>query len=335
MGIVRRVSSVAAKVIVAVVLIVAIVVVVLRLTNPDPRSSDGWTERATMPDERGEVASAVVGDRLVVMGGLRGAGTTSDAVSVYDTGGRWRRGDRLPAGRHHAAAAADDAYVYLSGGAASATDWTAADDLWRAEPGGSWEDLATMPEGRQSHDMVHVDGKLYVVGGVGPGGRDGDTLVYDIAGDSWERLGPLPSGRDHLRAVAVGRHVWAIGGRAGGITDRVDILDTRSGRWRRGPDLPVAMSAMGVGAIDGAIHVVGGEDPHPVTGGVIDEHFVLPQGADAWEDAPLPALPVHGPASGVLDGRLVITGGASRQGAFSTLSWTGVTQVFDPGDERD
>jgi hypothetical protein len=89
------------------------------------------------------------------------------------------------------------------------------------------------------------------------------------------------------------------------------------------------MSAMAVGVIDDELHVIGGEDPD-LTGGVSKKHFVLERGSDRWREAPVPVLPVHGGAFGVYRGRLIVAGGASRQGALSTISWTGVTQSFEP-----
>ncbi|MGH7856193.1 MAG: hypothetical protein ACREQY_02610, partial [Candidatus Binatia bacterium] len=105
--------------------------------------------------------------------------------------------------------------------------------------------------------------------------------------------------------------------------------DPRADRWRRGPDLPEPMSAMAVGVVGGRLHVAGGEDPD-LLGGTIDAHFSLGPGERTWERASRPLLPVHGAAFGVAGDRLFVAGGASRQGALSVVSWTGVTQAFEP-----
>jgi hypothetical protein len=157
-----------------------------------------------------------------------------------------------------------------------------------------------MPEGRLGHDLVAVDGRLYVVGGDGPGS---DVLVYE-PGRGWERGAALGSRPDHIRAVVLDGEVWAIGGRIDDLTSAVSIYDPEADAWRDGPELPFGMSAMAVGVLDGAIHVVGGEDPDLLGGRVHDRHVVLAPGAEAWEPAPEPLLPVHGAGYGVLpDGR--------------------------------
>ncbi len=311
-----------------VVVVVALVVTVLWLTRPQPASSPGWERLADMSVARGEVAAAVADGKLVVAGGLRGAGTTSRDVSVYAIAtDRWRPGRALPSPRHHAAAASVGKRVYVSGGARTATDWTPTTTVWRSRPGGRWDELPAMPEGRQGHAMVALGGRLYVVGGVGPSDR---TLIYDVSRKRWTTGAPLPGGRDHLRAVAWDGRVWALGGRSGDPLRRVDIYDPRRDTWTSGPELPDPMSAMSVGVVDETLHVVGGEDPDAIGGGVSTKHFALDRNGDRWREDSAAILRVHGAGFGMYKDTLIIAGGASRQGALSTISWTGVTQSFEP-----
>lgn len=305
-----------------------IAVLVVRLTNPGPQESPKWQQVADMPRERGEVASANLGSQLVVVGGLYGIGRTSDATYVYEiVRNEWAIGRTLPAPRHHAAAAALEDFVYVAGGAPAATDWTPTRTVWRARPGDPWRASPPMPEGRQGHAMVGVRDHLYVVGGVG---RTDRTLIFDASDDRWTTGAALPRGRDHLRAVAWRGEIWAIGGRDDQPLTRVDIYDPRRDRWRRGPDLPLPMSAMAVGIVDDVLHVVGGEDPALLGGAVLHQHFALRRGAERWAELRHPLLPVHGAGFAVYEGQFLVTGGATRPGLLSTLSWTSVTQMFRP-----
>jgi N-acetylneuraminic acid mutarotase len=329
----RRIARSVALAAAGTLAVIVLWIAVLIATNPGPRTTDHWDRLADMPGGRGEVASAVAGDRLVVLGGLHGPGRTSRTVTAYDlTEDRWERLPDLPAPRHHAAATGLDGAVYVTGGSPRATDWGPRDQLWRLEPGASdWEVLEPMPEGRLGHDMVAVGDHLYVVGGDGPGS---DVLFYE-PGRGWERGAALGSRPDHIRAVVLDGEVWAIGGRIDDLTSVVSIYDPEADSWRDGPALPYGMSAMAVGVLDGAIHVVSGEDPDLLGGRVHDRHVVLAGGGREWEQAPRPLLPVHGAGYGVLpdrgDDALVIAGGARRQGVLSAVSWTGITQVHRPG----
>jgi hypothetical protein len=308
-----------------VVLILIAAVVVLRLTNPRPKAQIGWFRLGTMRHARGELAGATVGDKLVVAGGLYGLGRTSRDVDVFNiTERQWVIGTPLPAPRHHAAAAGLDGWVYVSGGASSVVKWEPRREVWRSRPGGAWEAVAPMPEGRVGHAMVAWSGRLYVIGGVG---RTNSTLAYNPA-HGWSKAAPLPAGRDHLRAVVWGDEIWVIGGRRSHLSKRVDIYTPRDDRWHSGPDLPKPMSAMAVGVLGGDLHVIGGENPSLIGGGVLTDHFVLRIDEHRWNPRPRGMLPVHGAGFGTYQEGLYIAGGATRAGALSVLSWTGVTQLY-------
>jgi N-acetylneuraminic acid mutarotase len=322
----RRIARALLAAVLALLLIATASVVVLRLTNPRAKPELGWLRTAYIPRQpRGEAASAMAGHRLVVAGGLYGIGRTSANVDFYDVKQRqWIIGIPLPAPRHHAAAAALGDSVYVTGGAASATNSSPRTDVWRSQPGGKWQRVAPMPEGRVGHAMVAFGSKLYVFGGVG---ATNATLVYDPK-SGWSTAAALPAGRDHLRAVVWEGEVWVIGGRKSGLTKRVDIYDPVQDRWHAGPDLPKAMSAMAVGILSGRLHVIGGENPAFIGGRVLQDHFLLKEDSTTWERRAPPPLPVHGAAFGAYQDVMFIAGGSTRQGALSVLSWTGLTQVY-------
>jgi len=322
-----------------VLLLVVATGVVLYLTNPSPREATAWTTAAPLPDARGESSGTVIetadGPQLAVVGGLSGFGNTRDDVTLYDpTGDVWTTLSAMPEPRHHTAAAAIGSTLYVSGGSPSATDLTTATtDLWAldVEAGGSWEAFAPLPQPRWGHRMVALDGRVYAVGGLpGP-----DVQIYDPVDDSWSLGAPLPEVRDHLGVVVRDGEIWVLGGRdrLDDLTTRVDVYDPESNEWRDGPALPAPVSAAAVGVVDSAIHLVDGEDPATFAGGILDAHWVLEADAEEWSPGPPSRLPVHGAADGVIDDRLYVAGGATRQGALSTISWTAEVQVLEPGAE--
>jgi hypothetical protein len=324
----RRVARWLGVVVVVASVVVALAIAALVATRPTATDTSGWELLSPMPSRRGEVAAAVTADRrLIVVGGLTGVGRTTDEVALYShTEGRWQAGPSLPERRPHVAAETLGSDVYVSGGAAGTLRWDPTVTVWRLGPQRSaWEEAPAMPEGRWGHRLVALSGRLYVVGGHGDSAA---VLVFDPV-DGWSVGAELPRPRDHLGAVAFDGEIWAIGGRDRHITDQVDIYDRAEDRWRPGPPLPAATSAAAVGVADGTIVVVGGEDPAVVGGGIVHRHWRLADDRDRWEPLLPPPLVTHGSADGVLDGRLVIAGGASRQGALSPTSWTATTQVLD------
>ena len=193
-----------------------------------------------------------------------------------------------------------------------------------------------MPAPRSAHRVVALDGRLYVVGGVGgPAdgpGASGRVLIYDVASASWSEGAPLPLNRDHLGAVVVGTEIWAIGGRAGGQNlARVDIYNPATDKWREGSALPEPTSGAADGILDGVLLISAGEDPG--RGLIVDRHWRLDTrlGAGAaWGALAPPPLAVHGVPGIVADGRFLIIAGSTRPGGQSNTAWTGATQAYSP-----
>jgi N-acetylneuraminic acid mutarotase len=322
----------------AVALAVAVVTVVgLGLTNPSEEDRQGWEQLADVPDPRGEVASTVVErdgrEVLVVAGGYTGrrAATVASVHAFDPQRGAWEALPDLPEPRHHAGAAGLDGDLYVSGGARSATDREARTSLWVLRDGAEgWEELVPMPEGRESHRMVALHGRLHVIGARH---GEGEVLTYDPDADSWSVAAPLPEPRHHLGVLVVGEEIWAVGGRDEDedVLDAVHVWNPVEDTWRAGPALPFPVSAAAEGVLDGAIHLVGGEDPSVPGGEVLQAHLVLPQRADVWEEATPAPVSTHGAGRGVIGGRLFVAGGSARQGLLSPAAWTPSTAAYDPG----
>lgn len=345
----RRVVAAGTVIFLAVVLLLLALAVWLLLTAPQSRDAPHWRLGPDLPLPHGELAT-VVGQRpgecdappcapqtaLVVLGGITGTGEVLDRVHWYlARDERWVIGPALPAARHHTAAAALDGAVYVSGGSRTLDrPWQASASFWRLEPtANEWQVLPEMSAPRWGHRMVALDKRLYVVGGQGGGS---EVLIYE-PGQGWSEGAPMPVPRDHLSVVAVDGLIWAIGGRSPESLARVDIYDPVQDEWRDGPGLPEVTSGAAEGVIDGHILILGGEEPALRGGHIIDRHWWLDTRAEAprWRAAPPPPLAVHGADGAVLEGQMVIAGGAARHGLLSVLGWTDKLQVLASGPPFD
>lgn len=337
----RRIGLYLGLGVVAIALLGAALLLGLMASAPEPRADTEWILEQPMPAAKGELATAVVEravpcpqppcaptSRIAVVSGIAGLGRVLDSVYFFEPESRrWERGPPLPAARHHGAAVGLGGALYFTGGAASLTGpWQPEADFWRLAPDAEqWQTLPPMPEPRWGHRLVTHAGRLYVIGGQGPGA---DVLIHDPE-TGWRRGAALPEPRDHLSAVVVDDEIWAIGGRAPASLARVDIYDIASDSWREGPALPEPTSGAAEGVIDGRILIFGGEEPTR-GGGIIDAHWQFDTRAAhaGWRPAPAPALAVHGADGTVYDGRMVIVGGASRHGALSVTAWTDLMQTL-------
>jgi len=112
---------------------------------------------------------------------------------------------------------------------------------------GQWEKLTPLPAPRSSHDAVAMGDKLYVAGGWQMSGGTNkpvwpaNALVLDLKnpGAGWREF-PQPFQRRALALAAQGTHLYCIGGMNSDnqTTLAVDIYDTATGQWSKGPELP-------------------------------------------------------------------------------------------------
>src|SRR6266851_6999393 len=90
----------------------ALIIVALAAHAQSQAPPGAWTQRASMPAVRGEVAAAAVGDRLFALGG----GVAGKAVArneEYDPAAdRWQERAPLPQPRDHLGVAAHDGKNY-------------------------------------------------------------------------------------------------------------------------------------------------------------------------------------------------------------------------------
>ena len=202
---------------------------------------------------------------------------------------------------------------------------------WAAVPASglsTWTAKTSMPYARSEVGVAQLEGRIYVIGGSGPGADERVVQVYDIAADSWTLAAPLPVGLNHVGAVAVGRKVYVFGGfrESGGASADCFAYDPSSNRWNRIAPLLSPRGSPAVAVLDGLIHVAGGNDR-----GSIRAHDVYDPGRDTWTSrAPLPVGRDHmALVADPAQARLYAFGG--RIGTYAHN--TGYADAYDPATD--
>ena len=163
---------------------------------------DRWVRLPPLKHARGAAAAAVVGDRIVVVGG-QADGKLVPQTEVFD-GQRWTDAARMPTPREHLGAASDGRYLYAVGG----RELSAAENvgaLERYDPANdSWSKLAAMPKVVGSVGVTFVAGRVIAVGGEGittrrtscramtcavMPGRSSPRCRRHVTGPRWRRSG--------------------------------------------------------------------------------------------------------------------------------------------------
>lgn len=216
---------------------------------------------APLPEMVTSFGAVTVGDWLYAFGGHRGERHEYSAEMVSGSLSRLRLSDgrvweSLPASTpgQGLALVAFDGCIYRVGGMAARNPAGAQQDLYsqaivqKFDPRRNrWEEAPSLPTPRSSHDAVVVGSRLYAMGGwqmMGGTNRSlwpANALVLDLArpGSGWREFSQ-PFQRRALALAALESRVYCIGGMDSDNkpTLSVDIYDTVSGQWSKGPDLP-------------------------------------------------------------------------------------------------
>jgi hypothetical protein len=177
-------------------------------------SAGRWVEGPPLNHPRAAAAAAVVGDKIVVVGGR--VGHPEELVGqteVYD-GNAWHDGADIPVPGDHLAAAADPAYLYAVGGR-KFTAGSNTDAVQRYEPAtDQWTTLTALPQPVSGAGAAIIDGQLLVAGGETTTTVFSTVQAYDLTVPTatWTTLPALTQGRHGLAVTAIGNTLYAIAG---------------------------------------------------------------------------------------------------------------------------
>lgn len=167
---------------------------------------------ASLPVARGAGGAAVVGDRIVLAGGVGPDGGLIAQVDVYDPDNdTWSQGPELPTPRDHlAVAAVGDTVVAANGRMQSFASNTERVEVWNTSRD-AWERGADAPTARGGLDGTAWNGSLVVAGGEESGGTFDEVEAYDPGGN-WSRLPPMPTARHGLCVARMADGVHTVTG---------------------------------------------------------------------------------------------------------------------------
>ena len=275
-----------------------------------------WVELPPLLQPRAAGAAAVVGDRLVVTGGVGANGRLLNTTEVFD-GNTWKLGAEMPTPRQMLGAASDDEVVYAVGG----TDGTA--DLSTVEAydpaADSWISLPGLPQPSSDLGVAIADARLVAVGGLSAGRVLQTVSVMDLATKTWAGLPGMSTARHGMAVAAVEKSVYAIGGATEAdntqVTSTAGVLKLAprklqpASAWRSLQDAPTPRLMMAWTVLDDKIWIAGGMS-HGDTLPIVQSYD--PQ-TGAWQAQPPLPVPLHHATATTYRGEMVVIGGASDE----------------------
>ena len=135
---------------------------------------------------------------------------------------------------------------------------------------------------------------------------------------SWQSHSALPEPRTEVAAAVAAGEIVTVGGlvESGGNTARTDAYSIAADRWRRLPDLPVAVDHAAAASANGRVYVVGGYGGDRLP---LRSVFVLERGS--WRE--LARLPdARGAAAAAIaGGKLYVVGGIDGRRSLARIAF--------------
>jgi N-acetylneuraminic acid mutarotase len=173
---------------------------------------------------------------------------------------------------------------------------------------------------------------------------------YDPVADSWKALAPMPTKRGSPVAVTVGDRIYVIGGattppgtsepavhpqRPHISVGTVEEYDPATNTWRARRPMPTPRNHTTAGVVNGKVYVIGGRVGAAFisVGSNVDVVEEYDPATDTWGAvrARMPSAR-SAMASGVLGGRIYVTGGEGQTGQYMTTFRA--LEAYDPAANR-
>ena len=202
-------------------------------------------------------AVALPGGRVLLLGGLSAADTSTDTLAVVSASGERSLG-RIPAALHDTAAVLIGGRVYLFGGGTAAN--TQSDQIVRVDPSSVRSAVVgRLPAPSSDQSAAALGGTAYVVGGY-TGSRWLDSIVVYRPGSPAHVVAHLPTPVRYAAVAAAGGSIVVAGGSLpnGTASDAVYRYTPGSSRVVRIGTLPAPTTHAAAAAVGGTVYVIGG-----------------------------------------------------------------------------
>jgi non-specific serine/threonine protein kinase len=177
------------------------------------RAKGRWVEGPALHHPRAAGAAAVVGGKIVVVGGRTG-GRSEQVVSqteVYD-GKTWTDAAAIPVPGDHVAATTDGTYLYAVGGR-RLTPSANTKAVQRFDPAtGQWTQLPPLPTADSDLGAAIIGGQLITFGGENLFTVFGTVRAYNLATKTWSTLPSLAQPRHGMGVAVIRNTLYAIDG---------------------------------------------------------------------------------------------------------------------------
>jgi N-acetylneuraminic acid mutarotase len=295
-----------------------------------PVSAQEWSLGSTMPKPKSEMASAIIGNKIYVPGGINFWGSLNSFYAYNISTNTWETLPDLPKKINHIGMAAHYGKIYLTGGFRDLFQSKTVTTMWMYDPSTKeFVRKADLPYKRSAHSMITIEDKIYLVGGSGD--ATDKILVYSPDKDTWEEaLKVFPEKqRDHINLLYQDKKLYVVAGRSKkGAIKACWAYDFKTKEWLNFATLELPTGGQAAAIFGDEIHIVGGEDLP--TSKCFDRHEIYNIKTKKWSKGKPMSKTRHGMVSEVYQGKWYVIGGAYKAnwGTVSTLS--NIVEIYTP-----
>jgi N-acetylneuraminic acid mutarotase len=225
-----------------------------------------------------------------------------------------------------------------------------------AQGQGKWESAAPFPEPAEELYGAAANGKMYVIGGFGAGGRPmGIVYEYDSATDRWTKRKSMPTPAHHAALAEYNGKIYVFGGfvaypvpgqQAGGWQPVANAWEYDPGgdSWKALASLPTKRGSPIAAAVNGKIYVIGGatmnlgsDEPavfanRPARS--VGTNDAYDPETNKWESrSPMPTARNH-TFGGAVNDKIYVIGGRLGSPFIGAASNTDVVEEYDPATDQ-
>ncbi len=270
-----------------------------------------WSSAPAYPVETYGGGITSLGDYIYSFGG----GTSASLTTAYKFDGvSWTPIAPLPSPEAFPSAVNDGTNIYLVGGNVSKYDPVT----------DTYTPLARYHVETTGHRAVYLDGKIYKMCGVVPGGQtpEGSNAleIYDIATDTWTNGTIVPYAAAQVSAFAFGNYVYAAGGMLlpPNPTSLAFEYDPSINSWGSFfPFLPEARTDAAVAVFGNGVVLAGGANQ---SFQILDSALFWDSASNQWINLPAMLTPRTGGIGAVLKGSFYFVGGRADLTANGTTT---------------
>lgn len=221
--------------------------------NPDTLT---FAQKTNMPTSRLYTVTALVGDKIYVMGG--NDYTNYRVIEEYSPNtNSWTVKPSLP----ESARLTYGMGGYANGRIYGLAGWYSVVAYYDPVTESSTHLKVTMGQSKEVFASAIYNDKYYVFGGFNGAISTNWIEAYDLNTNSWSKIGELANGKHGFKAAVLGNKIYLVGGiRGTSSLSEVEIYDPVTGTTTAGPSLDTPRAYLSLCVNNGKLYAVGGNN---------------------------------------------------------------------------